>query len=256
MLLRLKKTDTITFLNNQTMDKKELIRSIQKIIGILVEKEYVKDPSPVSRLNCTNTGCAFDALEFSINKNIPAHLNHNCNSLRIVLGASITDNSNKSSNPFFDYNYQFNVSILGDEINGRTVINCFHIDYDDGSKSSNIHPLYHLTFGGMGLDGYKVGDFLNIPSPRFPILPMDVILIIDFILSNFLDKKDYANITTNSIYYEELRKSQTNYWKPYFQNIGIKWANTINLKGKDILAFEAMYNDSGFRKRILPTLIE
>ncbi|MCR4801045.1 MAG: hypothetical protein K5860_11105 [Bacteroidales bacterium] len=237
------------------MDKKELIRSIQKVVDILVQKEYVKDPSPVSRLSSTNDDCKFDALEFSINK-IPPHLNHNCDRLRILLGAFIKDNSKESSNPFFDYNFIFNVSILGDEIHGRTVINCFHIDYDDGSKSSYIHPLYHLTFGGMGLDGYNVGNFLNIPSPRFPILPMDVILIIDFILSSFLDKKDYANITTNSIYSDELRKSQTNYWKPYFQNIGIKWATTFNLKGKNILAFESKFNDSNFRKRILPTLID
>ena len=237
------------------MGKKDLIRSIQKVVDILVEEKYVKDPSPVSKLSSTND-CKFDALEFSIDKNIPTHLNHNCNSLRLVLGGSITDNNKNLKNPYFDYNYQFNVSVLGDDNHNKTAINCFHIDYDDGSNSSVIHPLYHLTYGGMGLKDYELGNFLNMPVPRFPILPMDVILIIDLLLSNFLSHKDYKKITANSIYSNELRNSQTTYWKPYFQNIGMKWANVINSKGSNILAFDTRYNNPNFRKLVLPTLTD
>ena len=240
------------------MEKKDF-HSIQKIVDALVDKGIVNDPSPVSRALKGDGSFEMVNLIFYINENLPNHINHKCQTLRISLTAHKKELPAIKS--LYPDNYEFKVSILG-EVGEKTVINCFHIDYDCGretldEKDKFIHPLYHLTFGGMELDDYYVGDFLNIPSPRFAVLPMDVILIIDFILSNFLTKTKYEKIKCESAYLDELHNSQAKYWKPYFHNIGIKWANVISSKStSQTFAFDNAFDNKYFRNLLFPTLID
>lgn len=237
---------------------KEEISSLNRIVDILVNNGLIMDISPICRAAKRNGDFDIKDLVFYINENLPNHINHKCTTLRILLSAHRKDYSNIES--LYSDNYEFNISILG-EVGKKTVINCFHIDYDFGGAEDDgkkfLHPIYHLTFGGMELNDYNVGDFLNIPSPRFVILPMDVILIIDFILSNFLTKTKYEKIKCESAYVEELHKSQTKYWKPYFHNIGIKWANILSSRGSSqIFAFDNTFDNKEIRNLLIPTLID
>lgn len=229
------------------MDKKDL-HNIQTIIDILCQHSIVLDPSPVSSA-WRGKSFEFKGLTFFIDKKyLPNHMSPVCQSIRVELGACI--NNKGIENPLITDNYQFNIIILGDKLSDKkTFASALHIDYDLGKgqeqEQTFIHPLYHLTFGGKGMKGYDLGDTLNIPSPRIPIFPMDVILVIDLILTNFLDEEKYTEfIQKEASYVETLRNSQSKYWKPYYLSIASKWCNSItNI-------------DKGFRKLLLPTLID
>lgn len=238
--------------------EKEDFNTIRKIVSNLYDKGVIVDESPVCCARKKDGAFEMENLVFLIKEDLPNHINHPCKVIRVALSAHNKELSSIQS--LYPDNFEFKVSILG-EVGAKTVINCFHIDYDCGNEPSDekrkfIHPLYHLTFGGMDLDDYNVGDFLNIPSPRFVVMPMDVILIIDFILSNFLSKTKYEKIKSESAYSDELHKSQTKYWKPFFHNIGTKWANIVSSKGAQLLTFDNSYNDETFRKLLIPTLID
>lgn len=103
-----------------------------------------------------------------------------------------------------------------------------HIVSEDGQDEDpeDAHPLYHFQYGGKNLsplDGNH-GGILILPSPRIGHPPMDVVLAIDFILSNFAgvhwkklrDKPDYS---------KRLSEAQDKYLRPYIENM-MSWWNT------------------------------
>lgn len=101
-----------------------------------------------------------------------------------------------------------------------------HIVSDDGQDEDpeDAHPLYHFQYGGKNLSplGGNHGGILILPSPRIGHPPMDVVLAIDFILSNFAgvhwkklrDKPDYS---------KRLSEAQDKYLRPYIENMMSWW---------------------------------
>ncbi len=64
---------------------------------------------------------------------------------------------------------------------------------------------------------------LLLPSPRFPMPPMDEYLTIDFIISNFYGKDKYEAFRTNSFFRNKIVKSQNTMWKNYYDIIMAYW---------------------------------
>lgn len=132
----------------------------------------------------------------------------------------------------------------------------WHLDYEPKSKNDELvepkvfHPLFHLTYGGQTMkrlymplddDSYKdvkelaVNDEtkcsfipLYMISPRIPFPPMDHYLGIDFIICNFMDKRMYQKLQTETYYKRVIKNSQDALWKPYFMEMAKYWNGTTN----------------------------
>lgn len=162
----------------------------------------------------------------------------------------------ENSKTLFDYSkYNFVIIFSGYDENNIEYKCSWHLDYEEKSKNDGLdepkvfHPLFHLTYGGVTMrsiyehlkdSGYShVKDNavydnktsfipLLLIAPRIPFPPMDYFLGIDFIICNFLNKKDYQKLQTEKNYKRVIKKSQEKLWKPYFDIMAKNWDKHIN----------------------------
>ena len=120
--------------------------------------------------------------------------------------------------------YAFNVVIKGkNKSNANSkLIYAIHFDKHDTTQSSNqAHPAYHFQFGGNKLEDEErldSGRALFLDAPRIMHHPMELILSIDFILSNFFPVI-WNKIKPLPAYKRILRKYQKDFILPYFKSI-------------------------------------
>ena len=95
----------------------------------------------------------------------------------------------------------------------------------DGDNVTEAHPLYHFQHGGKALAGLDdiFGMSLMLPAPRLPFPPMDAILAIDFVLSNFSGDA-WNRLRNDTAYLRLLRSAQLRFWKPYMVRLATWWA--------------------------------
>jgi hypothetical protein len=99
-----------------------------------------------------------------------------------------------------------------------------HIKCDGDEESEEAHPLYHFQHGGHAMEEISdsLGRVLLLPAPRLPSPPMDAILAIDFLLSNFAGKQ-WKKLRNDPQYLHLLQDAQNRYWKPYHQQLASWW---------------------------------
>lgn len=132
---------------------------------------------------------------------------------------------------------EFSIVVTNDE---GTLLSSWHFDKhivsDDNEEDEedeegegepeDAHPLYHFQYGGKNLaplDGNH-GGILILPSPRIGHPPMDVVLAIDFILSNFAGVH-WKSLREKPDYSSRLSDAQNRYLKPYVESM-VSWWNT------------------------------
>lgn len=99
-------------------------------------------------------------------------------------------------------------------------ISSWHLDYEPEETDRNIHPLFHLTFGGTKMKEIEknvaadYGHLLLMSVPRWNYFPMDAVLGIDLIFSNFLDRREYVKLYTGK-YKQAVENSKIRLWQPY-----------------------------------------
>lgn len=127
-------------------------------------------------------------------------------------------------------NLEFNLMINGSFRDGgktKTAYSCWHLDRDDEEGRDNqvyTHPFYHFQQGGRNLDrGLSYGRFLIVDTPRIAHPPMDAILGVDFVLTNFVEKQTINELRENPIYKRIVRNAQLRIWKPYFLTLARAW---------------------------------
>lgn len=131
------------------------------------------------------------------------------------------------SDPF--ESLEFNIIITGKHPDDpeKKVISSWHLDRDEENeahgKQEFIHPCYHFQYGGRHMqDASDYGAALILESPRIAHPPMDAILGIDFVLTNyfnssrlaFREEGDYSNL---------LRTAQARIWRPYALALAEEW---------------------------------
>jgi len=130
------------------------------------------------------------------------------------------DSFQENKDPFSEF--LFNIKIYGNTIeNPETkLVYTLHFDKHDGSKSPMPHPSYHFQLGGRELKDNitEYGQALFLDSPRIMHHPMELILSIDFILSNFFPLI-WQNIRKSPDYFDVLKKYQEQFIKPYYKSI-------------------------------------
>ncbi len=101
-----------------------------------------------------------------------------------------------------------------------------HIGDSKTPSRAEVHPLYHFQYGGKKLHDLResLGSTFLLDPPRLMHPPMDGILAIDFVLSNYAGEiwrelrldGEYSNIV-NPVFKE--------IWKPYFEAIASNWSS-------------------------------
>lgn len=122
---------------------------------------------------------------------------------------------------------EFDVIIEGmsEEI-GDLIYTGFHIDrhLEGENEPDEVHPIYHVHFGGQGLshEGTKYGQSLFLGAPRIMYYPIDLILGIDFIISNYFPKLKKSFHASHD-FISVIKEQQVIFWKPFFHCLASQW---------------------------------
>ncbi|WP_134706018.1 hypothetical protein [Rahnella sp. CJA17(1/100)] len=102
----------------------------------------------------------------------------------------------------------------------------FHVPESNDGTNLFCHPRFHIQNGGNRLTDslQNYGDLMIMDAPRLPLPPMDVVLAIDFILSNFFGSV-WQEALCDSEYRDVVSRAQERWWRPYYEGIYQHWTN-------------------------------
>jgi hypothetical protein len=94
----------------------------------------------------------------------------------------------------------------------------------EGNPTLEAHPLYHFQHGGNAMLPYAgmLGNSLLLPAPRLAFPPMDAVLAIDFVLSNF-SGECWGFMRKQAPYLRLIKESQKTLWQPYLKRLANWW---------------------------------
>jgi hypothetical protein len=96
-----------------------------------------------------------------------------------------------------------------------------HRDVPDKPIPNEAHPLFHLNFGGNAMKARRTtesdcwGKCLELKAPRLVHPPMDLVLALDFILSNAAGTRWRKTYLEDKSYRMTVRNAQRRFWRPY-----------------------------------------
>lgn len=110
----------------------------------------------------------------------------------------------------------------------NTIKQCWHFDRqpEEDETSEFSHPGYHFQFGGNKLKTHladKPNHILLLDSPRLAHPPMDAVLGVDFVISNFVGAKNAKDCLNDNTYQRLVKEAQQELWKPYIHNLHGVW---------------------------------
>ena len=109
-----------------------------------------------------------------------------------------------------------------EEKQGADVICAWHLDiHPDGQESDFAHPRFHWQYGGKYVwDNTKewFGNHLLLIPPRLAHPPLDAILAIDFVLSNYYAPA-WKDLRNDPSYSRTVATAQRLYWEPYYRAV-------------------------------------
>lgn len=128
---------------------------------------------------------------------------------------------------------EINVEKYAQGATGQQLKSAWHFDRhiidtstDDPYMTDDIHPLYHFQFGGanMGSISQNLGGTFLVDPPRLMHPPMDGILAIDFVLSNY-EGKTWKALREEHQYMNLVDAKLAQIWKPFFSSVSNSWTN-------------------------------
>ncbi|WP_286736647.1 MULTISPECIES: hypothetical protein [Sphingobacterium] len=140
--------------------------------------------------------------------------------LNMKLRAKIQD-WNTFHDPFTELAY--NVMIKG--VGQKTYHFGFHIDKHTGNvNTKEPHPVYHLqyNFNPTKSSAPNLGDLFYIDTPRIMHKPVDFILGIGFLTSNFYPIA-FESLKDEREFVKLQQSYQEAIWKPYFHTLANQW---------------------------------
>ncbi|MFF5384326.1 hypothetical protein [Pedobacter suwonensis] len=107
----------------------------------------------------------------------------------------------------------------------------FHVDRHNGAKTNEVHPLYHLQYlqnaKSKPKDEFDHGESLQLDIPRMMHFPMELILGVSFLLSNYAPLQ-YAKLVKDRQYINLCREYQHRVWRPYINSLENYWTTPLN----------------------------
>lgn len=117
------------------------------------------------------------------------------------------------------------ILIVGLDPEGRKIRSSWHMDrhVSDSKIEVPVHPTYHFQFGGMQTKEVDPGRMVISSAPRLAHPPLDAILAIDFLLSNFFHEEWIKLRKRQGHYYSAVKDTQRWLWKPYAKASDTGW---------------------------------
>lgn len=166
-------------------------------------------------------------------ENIPKYFaKDRIDTLKIFFSVKVKGNVSdmlEKKDPFNDL--EFNIYARGISKLKKPLMYSMHFDrhIEGGNESKEIHPMYHFQFGGRKIEDEEIdrGDVLFLDAPRIMHHPMEFILGLDFLLSNFfpVEWKDISRKNQN--YKNIVKEYQKHFILPYFQSVVEHFDRTI-----------------------------
>lgn len=116
--------------------------------------------------------------------------------------------------------------ISGKRASGGNCLSSWHHDrhITGGEDPQYAHPHYHFQHGGHKMWGNDdFGSAIVFESPRIAHPPLDGILAVDFVLSNFCGNK-WRELLEDSEYLRLIKEAQERLWRPYAISTASKWS--------------------------------
>ena len=107
----------------------------------------------------------------------------------------------------------------------------------DEQPPSNLHPIYHLTFGGyhmenlQGDDSDEFGRALILRTPRIMHPPMELLLGIDFIFNHFIPK-EALDLLSDKTYLSIINELKKYFWLPFSLAIAKNYCERISINNE------------------------
>ena len=225
----------MSFRNERAKDLRQLSQLLSRVVGgdvntyvleSVISQLQNKDFIPTLKNGSTDENIwGYDIEDFKMPLDTLSHVKpQDITKGEIILNMKLRakiEHWNTYNDPFVELAY--NVMIKG--VGNRTYHFGFHIDkHIANATTKEPHPVYHLqyNFNPTKSSSPNLGDLFYIDTPRIMHKPIDFILGIGFLTSNFYP------IAFESLKDErEFVKLQENYqnaiWKPYFHTIANKW---------------------------------
>lgn len=225
----------MSFRNERAQELRQMITLIEKVIGGNLSTHNVhsaisqlqdKDFIPVLKDGSTDESIwGYDIEEFSLPLDVIKHVKPNdINNGEVVLTLKLRaciKNWNTFVDPFIELG--FNVMLKG--IGKKVYHFGFHIDkHTETKKTDEPHPVYHLqyNFNPTKSESPNLGDLFYIDTPRIMHKPLDFILGIGFLTSNFYPIA-FETLCQEREFHKLNQKYQEAFWKPYFHTLANKW---------------------------------
>lgn len=121
--------------------------------------------------------------------------------------------------------WQMNLEFSAIDAEGSQWHQFWHFDRHLGGHAMEAHPLYHANFGGHRMQDCRMQNnntiftgMMEMDAPRIHLVPMDVVLIVDFILSNF-DGEKWSSARRDPSYVSLVAKAQKRLWHSHFHTL-------------------------------------
>lgn len=138
---------------------------------------------------------------------------------------SIISEWGKLNDPFCSLNFRSLIRGTNSKT-GKVHYLGFHIDRHNGVGTNEIHPLYHLQYVQNSnikpKEDFDHGETLQLDVPRMMHLPMELILGVSTILSNF-SPTIYSKLIENRQFVNLCKDYQQKIWRPYFNSLENYW---------------------------------
>lgn len=214
-----------------------------RIAGILRDTSPLDSAAAMCTTNLQREDWKYDCLglQFLVSqvhlafhrRTIPGNLSEMAIELSVQAGGKYTE-LHDSRDPFTLL--EVNCVIEGRQATGTTYYCAWHLDrnQDENTEQESAefaHPRYHFQFWGDRLPadlGY--GRSLLLKAPRIAHPPLDAILAIDFVLSNYYPGV-WRDLRDDAKYARIIQAAQRRIWLPYSMAAG-RWNGLA--KSKDM----------------------
>lgn len=110
---------------------------------------------------------------------------------------------------------------------GESFVCSWHLDRNVGDSEDAskhfVHPCYHFQYGGYRLPD-DLGRLLFVEPPRIAHPPLDAILAIDFVLTNYFPDTWRTLRQEGGRYSRIVRQAQHRCWRPYAKAGVSRWS--------------------------------
>jgi hypothetical protein len=125
------------------------------------------------------------------------------------------------------------VVVKGFDVQANPFTSAWHLDRHGIEKgvqkpSLLVHPCYHIHHGGKAIwdaPDFNYGSHLLLETPRLAHLPLDGILAIDFVLSNYMPTTWHKLRDEEPRYVDIVHESQKRCWYAYMMAMSTYWSD-------------------------------